>query len=143
MTADIDTVLNCWTSKVAFLATGDPKETIEVREGLETSLANSDPRLYRETVDRLAGLQFNKTFVVLVAGVVLVGVLVRALDLPGYGLGLSLATSGAIFMGLLSGLRLTALRRLGSFQIVAYRSIIFIAAFPVAASLVVFLVCLV
>lgn len=143
MIADIDTILNCWTSRVAFLATGDPKESSEVREGLATSLANSDPRLYRETVDRLAGLQFNKTFVALVAGVVLAGVLIRALDLPGYGLGVSLATSGAIVMGLLSGLRLTALRRLGSFQMVAYRSTIFIAAFPAVASLVVFLVRLV
>lgn len=127
-------ISDCWTTRVAFAWTGDVKEANRVRQDLDLALGEGNPRIFREAVDRLAWLQFNKMFALGVVGVLLIGLAVKLLGLPMYGVGLSLSLSGCIFMSLLSGLRLFALKRLGRVQFVAYRSVVYVSVAPLIGS---------
>lgn len=123
------------TTRLAFFWAGDKKEADDVRECLVGAFADRNPQAFREAVDRLAWLQFNKLFAVGVLGVLFIGVFVSGLGWQAHMVGLCVSLSGCIFMCLLSGLRLVAAKRLGRVQILAYRSAAYVAIAPILVSL--------
>lgn len=128
---------NFCTTRIAFIWTGDKEEADDVRERLAGAFDDRNPQAFREAVDRLAWLQFNKLFSVGVVGVLSAGILGGVFEFPMYGVGTSISLSGCIFMALLSGIRLFALKRLGRFQLMAYRSVIYVSVAPLIVSSVV------
>jgi hypothetical protein len=123
------------TTRLAFFWAGDKKEAEDVRECLASAFSDGDQQAFREAMDRLAWLQFNKLFAVGVLGVVLIGVFVAGLGWPVHLIGLCFSLSGCIFMCLLSGLRVVAVKRLGRVQVLAYRSAAYLAITPTLVSL--------